>query len=280
VPCASTSLLPVVRIEPRSSKLWPQLRSIWEYRELLLFLTWRDVKVRYRQTALGIAWAVLQPAFMMVVLTVFFGYLAHVPSDNSPYMLFALCGLLPWQLFSNSLTTSANSVVANERLVTRVYFPRLILPIAAVLASVMDFAVALPLLFAVQLYHGIWPGWRVLMLPAFVFMAVASALAVGIILAALNVRYRDVRYTLPFLTQLWMFATPIAYPSSIVPARWQLLYGINPMTGPVEGLRWCMLGSGVPPGLVLCVSVASIVAMLVIGIAWFWQAERTFADVI
>src|SRR5881398_295884 len=226
-------------------------KELWEYRELLYFLTWRDIKVRYKQTVLGAAWAVIQPFFMMVVFSLFFGRLAHVPSDGIPYPVFVYCALLPWQLFAHALTESSNSLVANERLITKVYFPRLIVPISAVLGGLIDFCIAFVILLLMMAYYGIAPTWAVVTLPAFILFAIATALGVGLWLSALNVKYRDVRYTITFLVQFWLFATPVAYASSIVPERWRPLYGLNPMAGVVEGFRWVLLGKSQAPGALL-----------------------------
>lgn len=272
--------LPVLRIGPSGGGVWSRLRELWEYRELLFFLTWRDVSVRYKQTALGAAWAVLQPALTMAVFSIFFGGLAKVPSDGIPYPLFAFCGLLPWQLFAYALNSSANSLLNNERLVTKVYFPRLALPLAAVLAGLVDFAVAFAVLVGMMLYYGIVPGAGIFALPLLLLFALAAAVSVGFGLAALNVRFRDVRYVLPFLTQLWMFVTPIAYPSSLVPEPWRPVYGLNPMAGVVEGFRWALLGRPEAPGAVVLASVASVCLALVASTAYFLRVERNFADVI
>lgn len=256
------------------------LRALWEYRELLYFLTWRDIKVRYKQTVLGAAWAIIQPFLMMVVFTVFFGHLAKVPSDGFPYPIFAFCALLPWQLFARALTESSNSVVANERLITKIYFPRLIIPLSAVLAGLVDFIFAFFVLLAMMLYYGIQPTSAVGTLPLFVLLAVMTALGVGLWLSALNVQYRDVRYTVPFVTQLWLFISPVAYPSSIVPEPWRLLYGLNPMAGAIEGFRWSLLGTAGPSAGMLLVSVGVALALFVSGLFYFRRMEKTFADVV
>jgi lipopolysaccharide transport system permease protein len=253
---------------------------LWEYRELLYFLTWRDVKVRYKQTALGAAWAIIQPVFMMLVFSLFFGKLARVPSDGFPYPIFTFCALLPWQLFAHALTESSNSLVANERLITKVYFPRLVVPIAAVLGGLVDFGIAFIILLLMMFYYGIVPGVAVLALPGLILLAVLTALAVGLWLSALNVKYRDVRYTINFLLQFWLFATPVAYPSSIVPESWRPLYGLNPMAGVVEGFRWALLGKAEPPGLLLAVSVAVVLLLFVGGLYYFRRMEQEFADVV
>ena len=256
------------------------LKELWEYRELLYFLTWRDVKVRYKQTALGAMWAVIQPFLMMVVFSLFFGRLAGVPSDGIPYPIFTFCALLPWQLFAHALIESSNSLVANERLITKVYFPRLVVPIAAVLGGLVDFAVAFIILLGMMFYYGIVLSWAIITLPGFLLLAIMTALAVGLWLSALNVQYRDVRYTINFLIQIWLFATPVAYPSSLIPAKWRPLYGLNPMAGVVEGFRWALLGKSEPPGALLWVSVAVVVLLLVGGLYYFRRMEQQFADVV
>ncbi|HLE62706.1 MAG TPA: ABC transporter permease, partial [Pyrinomonadaceae bacterium] len=225
------SAIPSLHIRPATGWAAIGFRELWEYRELLYFLTWRDVKVRYKQTALGAAWAIIQPLFMMVVFSLFFGRLAKVPSDGIPYPVFAFCALLPWQLFAHALTESSNSLVANERLITKVYFPRLVVPISAVLGGLVDFAIAFVILLLMMPYYGIVPTWAIVTLPGFILMAVLTALGVGLWLSALNVQYRDVRYTINFLIQFWLFATPVAYPSSLIPERWRAFYGLNPMAG-------------------------------------------------
>jgi lipopolysaccharide transport system permease protein len=236
--------------------------------------------VRYKQTALGAAWAVIQPFFMMLVFSLFFGRLAGVPSDNIPYPVFTFCALLPWQLFAQALAESSNSLVANERLITKVYFPRLVVPVAAVLGGLVDFAIAFVVLLGMMAYYRIVPGMAVIYLPLFVLLAVMTALGVGLWLSALNVQYRDVRYTLTFLTQFWMFLTPVAYPSSIVPEKWRALYGLNPMAGVVEGFRWALLGKTEAPGPLLAVSVVAVVLILVGGLYYFRRMEETFADIV
>jgi len=267
-------------LEPSSGFLRLKLRDVWAYRELLYFLVWRDVKVRYKQTALGAAWAILQPVMTMVVFSVFFGRLAKVPSDGIPYPVFAFAALLPWQLFAYALSESSNSLVSNQNLITKVYFPRLVIPMSAVLAGLVDFAVAFVILLGMMRYYGIVPTAAIALLPLFVLLAVATALAVGLWLSALNVKYRDVRYTIPFLTQFWLFATPVAYPSTLVPERWRALYGLNPMAGVVEGFRWALLGKSQGPGPLLAVSVGAVVVLLVGGLIYFRRMESTFADIV
>jgi lipopolysaccharide transport system permease protein len=257
-----------------------KLRDLWEYRELLYFLIWRNVKVRYKQTALGAAWAIIQPFFTMVIFSIIFGGLAKIPSDGIPYPIFAYCALLPWQLFSQALTESGSSVVANQYLITKVYFPRLVIPLSAVLGGLVDFGIAFVILVGMMAYYGIAPTAAVLTLPFFLLLALGTALGVGLWLSALNVQYRDVRYTIPFLTQFWLFATPIAYPSSLVPEPWRAFLGLNPMAGVVEGFRWALLGTGRAPGIILVVSVAAVVVLLIGGLYYFRRMERTFADVV
>lgn len=272
--------VPSFQIEP--STRWPALglRELWEYRELLYFLTWRDIKVRYKQTALGAAWAIIQPFFLMVVFSLFFGRLAGVPSDGVPYPVFSFCGLLPWQLFANSLTQSSNSLVGSQNLITKVYFPRLVVPISAVLAGVVDFAIAFVILLGMLFFYGIVPDWQIIAVPALVFLAMMTALAVGLWLSALNVQYRDVRYTINFLVQFWLFATPVAYPSSIVPEKWRAIYGLNPMVGVVDGFRWALLGRPQSPGISLFVSAVVVVVLLVGGLYYFRRLEQQFADIV
>ncbi len=272
--------LPTLTIEP--SRGWVSLRlgELWEYRELLYFLIWRDVKVRYKQTALGAAWAIIQPFMTMVVFSLFFGRLAGIPSDGVPYPVFAYTALLPWQFFANALTQSGNSLVGSQNLITKVYFPRLVIPIAAVAGGLVDFGIAFVVLLGMMLYYGIAPTLAILTLPLFLILALALALGVGLWLSALNVIYRDVRYTLPFLTQFWLFATPIAYPSSLVPEQWQALYGLNPMAGVVDGFRWALLGTTTPSWSLLFVSGAVVAILLVGGLYYFRRTERGFADVV
>ena len=271
---------PRILIQPSRGWVPLRLKELWEYRELLYFLVWRDVKVRYKQTVLGATWAIIQPFFTMVVFSIFFGRLAGIPSDGLPYPIFAYCALLPWQLFSHAMTESGNSLVANQNLITKVYFPRLVIPLSAVLAGLVDFGVAFLVLLGMMAYYGMAPTMAVATLPLFILLAIATALAVGLWLSALNVQYRDVRYTIPFLTQFWLFATPIAYPSSLVPEGWRVLYGLNPMAGVVEGFRWALLGTRNAPGPMLAVSIAVVVALLIGGLYYFRRMEKTFADVV
>ena len=272
--------IPTLIIRPSRGWAALDLADLWQYRELIYFLTWRDIKVRYKQTVLGGAWAILQPFLTMVVFSVVFGRLAGIPSDGLPYPIFAYCALLPWQLFAHALTESSNSLVANERLITKVYFPRLVVPISAVLAGLLDFLVAFVVLIGMMMYYHIQPTAAVWTVPLFLLLAVGAALGVGLWLSALNVQYRDVRYTIPFLTQFWLFLTPVAYPSTLVPVSWQALYGLNPMAGVVEGFRWALLGKAEGPGALLAVSVAITIVMLVGGLYYFRRMEKTFADVV
>jgi lipopolysaccharide transport system permease protein len=254
--------------------------ELWEFRELLYLLVWRDVKVRYKQTALGIAWAVIQPLLTMVVFTVIFGRLANLPSEGVPYAVFTLCALLPWQLFAFAMTESSTSVVANQRLLTKVYFPRLILPLAAVAVGLVDFAISFVVLLIVLAIYHVVPSWTIVTVPFWMLLAVVTALAVGLWLSALNVKYRDIRYALPFLSQIWMWATPVAYSSSKLKGTWQLVYALNPMFGVVQGFRWAILGKTAAPSELTWLSMAAVLVFLVSGLYYFRRMERTFADVI
>src|SRR5271165_2549368 len=269
----------MVVVEPRKG-FDLRLKELWNYRELLFILVWRDIKVRYKQTALGALWAILQPVLATVVFSIFFGRFAKVPSDGIPYPVFAYVGLLPWQLFAYSLTESANSLVSNQNLIKKVYFPRLVIPLSAILAGLVDFAIAFVVLLGLFWKYGIVPSASLVFLPVFILLAVASALAIGLWLSALNVQYRDVRYTIPFLTQLWLFATPVVYPSSLVPAKWRALYGLNPMAGVVEGFRWALLGKAANPGPLVWVSAGMVVLLLLGGVIYFRRMESTFADIV
>ena len=271
---------PTIIIRPSSGWIGLKLHELWEYRELLYFLVWRDLKVRYKQTALGAAWAVIQPFFSMVVFSLFFGRLAKMPSDGIPYPIFAYTGLVPWTFFARGLTQSSNSLVDSANLIRKVYFPRLTIPISDVLSGLVDFGIAFAVLIGMMLYYGVVPSSRIVWLPAFLLLALVSALAVGLWLSVLNVEYRDVKYTVPFLTQFWMFATPIVYPLSMIPPKWQALYSINPMVGIIEGFRWSLLGTGMPNLVSIGISLSIIVVALIGGAIYFRKAERSFADVI
>ena len=270
--------VPIIRISPSRGWVSLRLRSVWEYRELLYFLVWRDVKVRYKQTALGAAWAIIQPVLTMLVFAVFFGRLAKVPSDGVPYPLFAYVALVPWTFFANALTQASNSLVTSGNLITKVYFPRLIMPVASVLSGIVDFILAFSVLVLLLLWYDVGISLKVLWLPVFVAQGIATALAVAFWLSALNVEYRDVRYVVPFMTQFWLFATPVAYPSSLLSEPWRTLYGLNPMVGVVEGFRWALLDTGPGPGPMLAVSSLASLILLVGGAYYFRRLERTFAD--
>jgi lipopolysaccharide transport system permease protein len=265
----------------RPSRGWVplDLRELWAYRELAYFLVWRDVKVRYKQTALGAAWAIIQPFTTMVVFSLFFGRLAQVPSDGVPYPIFSYVGLLPWSYFAGALASASNSMVGNAGLLTKVYFPRLIVPLSSVIAGLVDFAIAFVVLAGMMLYYNIVPTGAVALLPVFLLLAMVTSLGVGLWLAALNVEYRDVRYTLTFLIQFWLFATPVAYPSSLLSEPWRTLYGLNPMVGVVEGFRWALLGAQ-PPGPMVGVSTLIALLLLVSGVYYFRRMEKSFADVV
>jgi len=270
----------VVHLRP--SRGWAPLAlgELWRFRELLYFLVWRDVKVRYKQTVLGAAWAIIQPFFTMVVFSLFFGRLAGVPSDGVPYPVFSYAALVPWTFFASGLSNSAASLVGSQNLIKKVYFPRLAIPIATVLSGAVDFALAFVVLLAMMLYYGIVPGAQVIWLVPLLLLALVTSLGAGLWLSALNVEYRDVRYVVPFLVQLWLFATPIAYPSTLLDPPWRTLYGINPMVGVVEGFRWALLGTDTAPGPIVLVSAVAALVLLVSGALYFRRMERTFADVV
>ena len=275
-----SAAVPTLRIAP--SKGWVPLRlnELWEYRELLYFLVWRDIKVRYKQTALGAAWAIIQPFCTMVVFSLFFGHLGKMPSDGIPYPISAFAALVPWGFFANGLSQSSNSLVGSSHLITKVYFPRLIVPLGAVFSGIVDFLVAFAVLLVMMLYYGLLPSLNILWLPLFVLLALVTSLGVGLWLSALNVEYRDVRYVVPFITQFWLFATPIAYPSSLLHEPWRTIYGLNPMVGVVEGFRWALLRSNTAPGPIIAVSAAAALVILVTGAFYFRRMEKTFADIV
>jgi lipopolysaccharide transport system permease protein len=272
--------VPVTIIKPSNGWRALNLRELWRYRELIYFLAWRDVKVRYKQTALGVAWAVLQPVLGMVIFSVFFGRLARMPSEGVPYPLFAYAGLLPWTYFANAAVNAGGSLVANTNLVSKVYFPRLVIPLAAVVVGLIDLAIGFLILIVLLLIFGTVPGPAVALLPLFIVLAVATALGVGVWLSALDVEYRDVRYAIPFLIQVWLFATPVVYPASLVPEKWRILFGLNPMAGVVEGFRWALLGTNDAPGPLVAVSALVAAVVLASGLMYFRRMERGFADVI
>jgi lipopolysaccharide transport system permease protein len=267
-------------IKPSQRWAFPDLGELWEHRELLYFFAWRDIKVRYKQTMLGAAWAVIQPFFTMVVFTIFFGNLAKMPSEGLPYSIFSYTALVPWTYFANSVSQASSSMVAQRGVITKVYFPRLIVPLASMISGLLDFAIAFAVLVTMMLYYRIFPTINILLIPLLLLFSVATALAVGLWLSALNVVYRDVQYAVPFLVQFWLFATPIAYPSSLVPVRWRPLFGLNPMAGVVEGFRWSLLGSGEGLGPMFAVSVLIVLLLLITGLLYFRHMERVFADVV
>jgi lipopolysaccharide transport system permease protein len=256
------------------------LRELWAYRELLGLLVWRDVKVRYKQTFLGASWAILQPVTSMVIFSIIFGNFAKIPSDGLPYPLFAFAGLLPWGYFSSCISSSSQSIVSNSSLVTKVYFPRLLVPLAAVVTPIVDFLLAFVVLIGLMIWYGVVPSWHIVVLPVFLLMALLTAFGVGLWLATLNVRYRDIPYTVPFLIQIWMYASPVVYPVSIVPHKWQWVLGLNPMAGVIEGFRWALLGQQAPGMSVLVASVVAGTLLLAGGLAYFRKGERYFADII
>lgn len=272
--------IPVTVIEPSRGWVRLKLGELWDYRELLYFLTWREIKVRYKQTALGAAWAILQPLLTMLVFSLFFGRLAKVPSDRIPYPLFCLAGLIPWTFFANGLTQSANSLVTSSNLISKVYFPRLAVPLSAILSGGVDFAISFVLLVGMMAFYHQAPPLRCLTLPLFFILAFVTALGVGLWLSALNVEYRDVRYTIPFLTQFWLLATPIAYPSSLLHEPWRAVYGLNPMAGVVEGFRWALIGTDTAPGPIIAASSFAALLILAGGAFYFRRMEKTFADVV
>jgi lipopolysaccharide transport system permease protein len=270
----------VLRIKPTQRFVVFNLGEVWEYRELLFFLTWRDIKVRYKQTALGAAWAVIQPFTSMIIFSVIFGRLAGVPSEYGvPYPIFVYSGLLPWTYFAACLSQSSLSVTGGGALVTKVYFPRLILPLASVAVPLIDFVIAFTVLIGMFLYYGIVPDWHAVFIPIFLLMALVTAFGVGLWLSALNVRYRDIPYVIPFLTQLWLYASPVIYPVTLIPDRWRWLLALNPMSGVIDGFRWAVLGQGSPRYLVLAVSAVMGVLIMSSGLVYFKHVERRFADV-
>jgi len=272
--------MPTVVIQPGKG-LWDLgLDAVWEYRELLYFFVWRDIKVRYKQTALGVTWAILQPLMMMGIFTVVFSRFAGIPSDGVPYPLFALVALLPWTCFAEALSRGSVSVASEAQLIRKIYFPRLLIPMAGVVAPLVDFALAFLLLVGMMIWYGVVPTVSVLALPGFLLLALATSLAVSLWLSALNVKYRDVKHTIPFLVQIWLYASPVAYPVSLVPEQWRTLYSLNPMAGVVEGFRWALLGKESPDFMVMAISSAVVVILLLGGLVYFRHMERTFADVI
>jgi lipopolysaccharide transport system permease protein len=271
---------PLIRIQPSTGWVSLKLRELWNYRELVYFLTWRDIKVRYKQTVLGAAWAIIQPFFTMIVFSLFFGKLAKVPSDGIPYPIFSYAALVPWTFFAQGLSQASNSLVHGANLIKKVYFPRLAMPIATLLAGVVDFLLAFSVLLVMMFYYGIVPTVNVLWLPFFLLLALATSLGVSLWLSAMYVQFRDVRYMVPFITQFWLFMTPIAYPSSLLSEPWQTLYGLNPMAGVVEGFRWALLGTDTAPGSIVAASSIVALILLVSGAFVFRRMEKTFADMV
>ena len=275
---AQTAPSPVVRIAPPRGWLELRLAEVWKYRELLYFFVQRDIKIRYRQTAIGVTWVVLQPLMTMGVFTIFFGRLAKLPSQGLPYPVFYFAALVPWSYFSQALTSCTNIVVDNQNVITKVYFPRLILPFAAVCSGLLDFAIGLVVMLVLTLWFGIHPPVTLLLLPALIFVAMLTALGVGLWTSALNALYRDVRAVIPFVVQFWMLASPVAYPSSLVPLRWRWLYNLNPMAGVIDGFRWALTGTGQPPGIAMFASIVGVMVMLVGGLFFFQRMEGNVAD--
>lgn len=269
-----------LRLQPSRGWVSLKLGELWAYRELLYFLVWRDIKVRYKQTALGAAWAIIQPFFTMVIFSLFFGKLAGMPSDGIPYPIFAYAALVPWTFFANGLSESSTSLVGSANLIKKIYFPRLAIPIATVLAGIVDFLIALSVLIAMMVYYRITPTANMLWLPLFLLLALVTSLGVGLWLSAMNVKFRDVRYIVPFIIQGWLFATPIAYPSSLLPEPWRTLYGLNPMVGVVEGFRWALLNTDTAPTPAIALSALAALVILVGGAFYFRRMEKTFADVV
>ena len=276
----SLEQLQVMRIEPSKGWVHLKLHELWQYRELLFFLIWRDIMVRYKQTVLGAAWAIIQPFFTMVVFSLFFGRLAKIPSDGIPYPIFAYAALVPWTFFANGLTQSSNSLVSSANLIKKVYFPRLVIPISSVLSGVVDFVLAFIVLLGMMLFYGTTPTLNIVWLPFLLVLALTTSMGAGLWFSAMNVQFRDVRYAIPFLTQFWLFATPIAYPSSLLEEPWRTLYGLNPMVGVVEGFRWALLGTETAPGPMILVSSLMAVSLLIGGLYYFRRMEKSFADVV
>jgi lipopolysaccharide transport system permease protein len=271
---------PTIYLRPSKGWLSIDIKELWRYRELIFFLTWRDIKVRYKQAVLGVAWAILQPLLTMLIFTVIFGILLETPSQDLPYPLFTLSALLPWQLFASALQRSSISLVGNANLITKIYFPRLAIPISSVFAALVDFAVSFIVLLGVMIYYQYWPGLNILWLPIIVLLALLTALSVGLWLSALNVQYRDIQQMVPFIIQVWMYASPIVYPIETIPAGvWRWLYGLNPMVGVIQGFRWALLG-GEQPDITMLISVAVVFLILVSGLFYFRRMEKTFADIV
>jgi lipopolysaccharide transport system permease protein len=270
-----------IYIKPSTGLAALNLRDLWTYRELVFFMIWRDIKVRYKQTLLGASWAVIQPVMTMLVFNFLFNGIAKLPTDGIPYPIFSFTALLPWGLFTTALNQASRSLTSNQNMITKIYFPRLVLPVASVLAGLVDFAIAFVILIGLMIFYKVTPAWNVLWaLPLFLLLAVVTALGVALWLSAVNVQYRDVNYALPFITQFWLFITPVAYSAKVISQKWQLVYSLNPMAGVVNGFRWALLGSGNGPDLSLWISAGISILVLVSGLFYFRNMERTFADMI
>ncbi|MDM8541603.1 ABC transporter permease [Desulfococcaceae bacterium HSG9] len=269
-----------ILIKAPSSMFKLNISEIWEYRELLSMFVWRDIAVRYKQSLIGIGWAVIQPVMTMIIFSLIFGYLAKLPSEGIPYPIYTFCALLPWNYFARSLTDSSDSLVSSANLVTKVYFPRLILPLSKVLAGFIDFTIAFVILLALMVWYQIAPSYGIFLLPAFMLIAILTAFGIGLWLTALNVKYRDIKFVVPFITQLWMYTSPVAYSTSLIPEKWQWLYGLNPMVGVIEGFRWALLSKGAPDPVMMSVSTVIVLIILVGGIYYFRKTEQTFSDII
>jgi lipopolysaccharide transport system permease protein len=275
---ATMTELPIIHIRPTKGWTALNLKDLWVYRELVYFLTWRDIKVRYKQAVLGIAWAILQPLMTMVIFSFIFGNLAKLPSDGIPYPLFSYAAVLPWQLFSSALQRSSISLVGNANLLTKIYFPRLIIPFSAVMASLVDFGIAFLVMIGLMIYYQVWPTLMMLWIIPLSLLALVTALAVSLWLSALNVLYRDVQHMVPFLIQFWMYASPVAYSATLIPTGiWRIIYGLNPMAGVIQGFRWALLGAQ-PPDVLLAASIVMVLILLVSGLFYFRRMEKTFAD--
>ncbi|OQY31702.1 MAG: phosphate ABC transporter permease [Anaerolineaceae bacterium 4572_5.1] len=272
----------IIDIHPTSGWSALKLRELWRYRELMFFLTWRDIKVRYKQTLLGAAWAIIRPLVTMIVFTLIFGRVAKLDSEGMPYQLFSFTALLPWQLFSKALSDTSNSMVANRNMITKIYFPRLVIPFSSIISGLVDFGIAFVILIGMMFYYGVKPTSAIWTLPLFLVLALLTALGVGLWFSALNVQFRDVGYLIPFLTQVWLYATPVAYSAQIVSPKWQAVYALNPMAGVVQGFRWALLGTdlGANASLTLSLSVLISILILISGLFYFRRMERTFADVV
>jgi lipopolysaccharide transport system permease protein len=280
IPSTSSKKENILFIRPSKGRLPINIAELWEYRELLYFLVWRDVKVRYKQTVIGAGWAVLQPVISMVIFSIIFGNFVQVPSDGLPYPVFAYAALLPWTYFAQAFQRSSVSLVSSGSMITKVYFPRLVAPLSAALSPIIDFAIAFVVLVAMMWWFGLTPTWGILILPMFVCLAFFTAVAVGLFTSALNVRYRDVAHALPFLVQMWMFASPVVYPVGVIPEKWRILYSLNPLVGVIEGFRWALLGTQQPDFIVMLVSACAVFTLLIAGLFYFRKVERVFADVI